>query len=599
MSGSRRMFAVFAVGLALGASRAQAADDDFAVREQQYRQVVAPEAKKSLMARAGMRAQLARTQDPRAIPLFVEDYRQKAWADGPDRFLIASIAGRYCKGKATLAPPYAAWREKCATPADAWLWYRALHVEEEFVPGVAGAVVLDGTKEGALRAAALRVLEERLPKNTFEVVVALSKDLPNEKGGRGLLVEGMASLVATARKRIKEPGYRKALERVLAMLDDPLNSERVREFVGRRLATVFGSDVLATNGSAPWKRDFEASGVPAPVPAPAPTPPVVPKPKKPDEPLGPVFPKGVDDPDPPEGPGGLKFPKGFDEPGDGPNPDEDPDRYADAPTVFFGIASIGTRVAYVIDGSGSMSAPLSANEMEDLRKRSGADAGKGGKAVDPAADAAAIDWHRVRTRFDAAREFLKASLRRQLFSAQKEHDRPKPKGAVTGDPAGTPPTIAPPSPRTFTIVMFSRAARSLRSTPGMMPVTKANVDAAIAELDAAGPEGSTNIFGGMRRAFSTGEKGVGPMDAYADFDAIHAGCDVLFLLSDGAATADDWTTGQGVYLESDNIVEDLRRWNLLRRAEIHCVGVGEAPTDLLALIARVGGGRVVVLGKKR
>ncbi len=89
------------------------------------------------------------------------------------------------------------------------------------------------------------------------------------------------------------------------------------------------------------------------------------------------------------------------------------------------------------------------------------------------------------------------------------------------------------------------------------------------------------------------------MDAYADFDAIHAGCDVLFLLSDGGPTADDWGVGQGVYVEPDGIVEEALRWNLLRRAEIHCVGVGEAPTDLLARIADVGRGRVVVLGKRR
>ncbi len=532
MLGARRTLAAVSLGLLFGTSPARARDGDFAAEERIFRQAVSPDARKSLVVRAAARENLARTRDPRAIPLFADDYRQKAWADGPDRFLIASIAGRLCRGPASLAPAWAAWRERCATPADAWLWYRALLVEEEIAPGAAASVVLDAARAPSLRAAALRVLEERLPKGAFEVVDALGRGLPSDRAGRGLLVEGMASFVATARGHVKEPAYRKALERVLRSLDDPATGDRVREFVGRRLATVFGTDVLATNGSAPWMREFQASGVPAPAAPPLPRPPdparpsdptkpddpadpAKPGPKKPPAPAGPVFPEGFDDPDEPESPKDPKFPKfpkGFEEPEEPSDPDG-PERYA-GPTVFFGISAVGTRVAYVIDGSGSMSAPLSGGELEDLRARTGADTDgkRKGKAVDPDADALGIDWRRVHTRFDAAREFLKASLRRQLREAQKEHDRARARGAVTGEPAGAPPppTVAPPSPRSFTIVLFASTARSLRSTPGMMPVTKANVEAAIDDLDAQGPGGMTNVYGALLRAFSTGRRGPGP-----------------------------------------------------------------------------------------
>ena len=45
-----------------------------------------------------------------------------------------------------------------------------------------------------------------------------------------------------------------------------------------------------------------------------------------------------------------------------------------------------------------------------------------------------------------------------------------------------------------------------------------------------------------------------------------------------------------------NLLRDLRRLNLFRKVEIHCLGTGEADRALLDSIAEVGLGRVRVVG---
>ncbi|MGA0060199.1 MAG: hypothetical protein ACO3RU_11480, partial [Planctomycetota bacterium] len=103
--------------------------------------------------------------------------------------------------------------------------------------------------------------------------------------------------------------------------------------------------------------------------------------------------------------------------------------------------------------------------------------------------------------------------------------------------------------------------------------------------------------------------------------ALVDGADTLFVLTDGAPSTDDYVTKDrpeaddnagdqetgistqkteflwfyGPYARPpfDDLVEDVRRLNLLRRAEIHCVGIGEANHDLMKRIADIGLGQAI------
>jgi hypothetical protein len=77
---------------------------------------------------------------------------------------------------------------------------------------------------------------------------------------------------------------------------------------------------------------------------------------------------------------------------------------------FFGVEASGERICYVIDLSDSMAEPIS----EALKAKHAAPVTPGPPPKDPKAppDAEDIPWNLVKTRFDLAREHLRASLKR-------------------------------------------------------------------------------------------------------------------------------------------------------------------------------------------
>jgi hypothetical protein len=171
----------------------------------------------------------------------------------------------------------------------------------------------------------------------------------------------------------------------------------------------------------------------------------------------------------------------------------------------------------------------------------------------------------------------------------------------------------------------------------MTPVTPHAIAAAIKELDSVkkGPpnedrkdgvlRGNTNIHGGMHRAFKVHQKGMLKTNEYVAPETFFTGADTIFLLSDGAPSWDDWPandkrdpkdsagdpeTGRkhtdmetlffaGPYgMEYDHLFlpDDIRRLNLFRRCEIHCIGIGEASDSILYAIANAGRGQVRMIG---
>jgi hypothetical protein len=253
---------------------------------------------------------------------------------------------------------------------------------------------------------------------------------------------------------------------------------------------------------------------------------------------------------------------------------------------FLGMDATGTRIGYVIDLSDSMLEPVSVAELKDLAKL------------------AELPWDKVISRFDAARELMRASLA----------------------------TLTPK--QSFFVVTFGSEAKMLKATPGLRQATPGLVAKVMRELDAIVPGpaetgrpngtlgGYTNLHGGLHRAFEVKGKTRVKQEEYVDPEAFHKGCDTIFLLSDGKPTWDDYpmldtlereddpgdpetgykstnskkATFYGPYARTMWLRDDLTRMNLFRRVEIHCVGLGEYDPHLLSWLARLGHGTLRRIG---
>lgn len=293
-------------------------------------------------------------------------------------------------------------------------------------------------------------------------------------------------------------------------------------------------------------------------------------------------------------------------------PPVEPTHTVVAKTRFFGIESEGDRICYVVDMSDSM-CKLIDPAMEKKKKR-GPITGpkrKRSKKVKRnrlAPDESDIPWDQVRTRFDLAREHLKISIQRLA------------KG------------------KRFCVVWFGTKSGMLKSCPGMIPATTANIQRVINELDSIIPgkpkppdapdgvlRGRTNMHSGLRRAFALRARGFADKHEYVDMKAMAEGCDTIFLLSDGAPSWDDYGMkdkdyGEGRVIRDNEYAEpaprtpfliyhgpyvhrhwledEVARMNIFRKVQIHCVGIGEADLGLLKGIAGNGMGEVFLRGAK-
>lgn len=167
----------------------------------------------------------------------------------------------------------------------------------------------------------------------------------------------------------------------------------------------------------------------------------------------------------------------------------------------------------------------------------------------------------------------------------------------------------------------------------MLPATKRNTERVLAELASIQPgapssqlpdgtlRGRTNLHGGLHRAFKLGDKGLVQTHEYVDPRTLDEGCDTIFILSDGAPNHCDWTAGDtrdpedsrgyyesGVpasdapmknfvaYYRHPEMFDEVRRLNLFRKVEIHCIGIGEPDSQMLRTIAGLGAGQYRFIG---
>ena len=111
-------------------------------------------------------------------------------------------------------------------------------------------------------------------------------------------------------------------------------------------------------------------------------------------------------------------------------------------------ATDGERICYVVDMSDSM-----LKEIAPSARPEGPITGPKQKKKRELLDEGDLPWHKIKTRWDLAREQLRVSLLR-----------------LTPD-------------KHFSVVWFGDSADTLDATKGLVKATKANVDRAIAELD--------------------------------------------------------------------------------------------------------------------
>ncbi len=111
---------------------------------------------------------------------------------------------------------------------------------------------------------------------------------------------------------------------------------------------------------------------------------------------------------------------------------------------------------------------------------------------------------------------------------------------------------------TFNVILFDTGITMWRDK--MAPATQANKAAIREWVLERGPAGSTNLFGGLEKAFQIAGRG--------SFDRRYKNnVDTIFLLSDGAPSA-------GRIQAVGEILKEIRALNDLRRIAIHCVGLG-------------------------
>ena len=188
----------------------------------------------------------------------------------------------------------------------------------------------------------------------------------------------------------------------------------------------------------------------------------------------------------------------------------------------------------------------------------------------------------------------------------------------------------------FCVIVFGTEATTLKATKGLVPAKAATVKKTLSELrkievrpDPAGNKaglirGDTNLHGALRLAYRLRAKKTTKKDSYVDPKAFQNGVETIFLLSDGAPNVDDFIERDindgsrtvvddlegatrvegGQYLNYPGpfsrewfLVEDLERLNLLHKAELHVVGLGEINPGFLQRISEIGLGTVRQLGR--
>jgi hypothetical protein len=252
---------------------------------------------------------------------------------------------------------------------------------------------------------------------------------------------------------------------------------------------------------------------------------------------------------------------------------------------FFGMPTVGNRIVFVIDISGSMRAPVDVDEAmrrpPEPPERAGPSTGRRRDRERREEEEARIprpDYSNVQTRLDLAKVELIHAL---------EH---------------LPPDYM------FNVVTYDTTHDLLNpSQAALMRATPNNKQAMIRRVQALEPRGATNIHGGIVRGFSIHERGMVDWrreDPATNEQCMTAGATTIFFLTDGFANVTDESLAQNPPQQgrgpdgprlaySPNIVAETARLNLFRKSVIHTVGIGSHDRGLMRALADLSGGTYV------
>jgi hypothetical protein len=536
----------------------------------------------SLQMRTRGRVKIAQTRHPGAWDLLTKSYAKPEEPKDHVKYLLATIVATYFKDE-EWTDKWTAWYESAKAPEDAWLWYRGLILHQDNRGEDALlAYASDEKRPQFLRAAALEALAE----NGSEKVLAwwLTK---LEEADKWKDVERAVWLECCAHNWWKESGN---LGRSDSLGDEYRN-------LGLKLIPLIEHKNTHERTSLVMARYFrEIFAVDNLWMNAQPWLDLLLNPKK-----------EIED---------SKY------------------KPAAPPTKFVGIETRGKRIVYVIDMSDSMCIPFTAKEKEEIKKppapkgpvTGGGEDGKKEPKPEEKKDGKEeeeekgiedeLPWEKIQIRWDVVREYLKLSLR----TLQED--------------------------QFFCVIWFGTEAGTLNATKGLMPASKANVEAAIREIEkikkgSPTPDrkhgtirGNTNLHGGLHRAYKVKKGGMCKEYEYVEPSTWFEGADTIFVLTDGDPTDDDWAvvdkrdpedqTGDpetgvkhadqpnlrfpgpyGYWLPATQgtwILDDARRLNLFRKCEIHTIGIGVGGegfrdlTGLLPGLAKLGHGECKLVG---
>jgi hypothetical protein len=515
----------------------------------------------SLLMRTRGRIGLAQTRHIGAWEILTQSYARPEEPREQVKSLLSTIVAQNFMNE-EWTDRWHDWRNRHKSSEDAWLWYRSLLLHHDNRDAEELLRVASEERELLIRAAALAALAD---SGAEEVLGWWTKELEKADDWRGfdrvIMLESAAHAFASLSRHLGEDSFREMGLKLIPLIENRHTHERTRLVMARHFRKAFDADALYIE-ARPWLHRLL-----------------------------------------------------------NPEAESKDDGYARVPpTRFVGVEATGKRIAYVIDLSDSMLIPLTPGERDEIRRPpepSGPVTGRDGdrdRPREPKDDEKEsedledqLPWDRIHTRFDAAREYLKLSLQ----------------------------TLTPD--QYFCVIMFGTNAEFARSTRTLVQATPRNIRAAITELDRIRPGpatqvrthgtlmGDTNLHGGMHRAFMVRTNGVVNGWSGIDQSTFLNGVDTIFLLSDGDPTDDDWAqrdrrddfdqTGDpetGTRFEDQDYLrfpgpygymysrtylpDDIRRLNLFRRCEIHCIGIGEVTEGLLREIAYWGNGEVRFIG---
>ncbi|MCE9638045.1 MAG: redoxin domain-containing protein [Planctomycetes bacterium] len=500
------------------------------------------------------REALARSGDVRALTALAAVYARPEEPKDFVRFSLVTTAASFLCDPVHDAV-WSTWLTANCDAEDAWLWHRAAWAAAPFDRGWRAQAGME-RKDPFVAAASLQALANAPNEVALAVVAKTLAGLPARGLPRRLLVEAAAHVVARHAAAADAAMLETCAGALVELIDDTQTGARTKAVLVAELRRTLGSTedtidlgVWRTE-LAMWKLRRKAADQPAPAAA--------------------------------------------------------PPAYGKDTSYFFGLPVRGERIVFVIDASTSM---LEAVDEQTLIKRRAPVTGRRQEE----GLATSIDWSRVHTRFDLAREALRVTL-------EKLPERTR-----------------------FAVVLFGEAAATMAATPSILPASPGNRKAVLGELDVIAKaavtskqlRGDTNLHGALRVAYALGVSRKADA-AYTSLALLDEGCDSIYVLSDGQPNRDDWfgtdrrdsedagrigNDGQraadadvvrnpgpywtmrgsrGFYSPFEllsttpsYVVEDVARMNLFRHASINCVALSTADMELLQSLARLGGGDVL------